>query len=77
MNAGIVRVSFSEADYAELEDVGQIKVTVMKEDISSGPLAFNVTPFTYDDFYSAGLVASAEFQAKALPSAAQCKPSRN
>ena len=73
-------MSFSEADYAELEDVGRIKVTVTKEDISSGPLAFNITPFSYDDFYSGGLVASAEFQAKALltmPSAAQCKSSCN
>ena len=71
-------MSFSEADYVEFEDVGQIKVTVMKEDISSEPLAFNVTPFTYDDFYSAGLVPSAGFPARAsLSSAAQCKPSCN
>ena len=70
-------MSFSQSDYAEFEDVGQINVTVTKEDTSSGPLAFNLTPFTYDDFYSGGLVPSAEFRAKALPSAAQCKPSCN
>ena len=70
-------MSFLEADYGEFEDVGQIDVTVKKEDVSAGLLVFDVTAFSFDDFYSNGFVPSGEFQAKALPSPAQCKPSCN
>ena len=73
MNTGSVRVSFSEAEYSEFEDVGRVCVTVMKEGVSSGMLTFTITSLSYNAFNSSGFVASAELQAKTLPSAAQCK----
>ena len=66
-------MSISEADFAESEDLGKVTVTVVKEGSSSGILAFTLTSFTYDEFFSRGFVLDSDLRSKSLPDPAESK----
>ena len=67
-----LRIFFAEVDFREIEGVGAITASIIKEGVLVSDLYMNIIPLTYESFDAAG-IALDENRRRERPDPAECK----